>query len=79
MSPFKFDPEQLIKQRKLAKLSQQEVGDVMGVNKMTICKWEKGQYVPPDRHIKKLAKILNTNPLRLMKMNYEERVRNLGK
>ncbi len=73
MSKFVFNPDLLIIHRKLAKLSQAHIGRMMGVDKMTISKWERGKYVPPARHIAKLARILKTKPQRLMLLDFEER------
>lgn len=46
--------------RKKNNLTQSELGQLFGVNKQTISKWENGTLRPSTNHLYKIANILNT-------------------
>lgn len=53
--------------RKELGLSQQEVGDYVGVSSTTVGRWENGQIKDMKRDsVKKLSEILNVSPLDLI-------------
>ncbi len=77
MSPFKFNPDLLIIHRKSCNFTQTKVGELVGVNKMTISKWERGITTPSSRNITKLAQVLRTKPKRLLLLDFAERSKEL--
>lgn len=51
-----------IKEKRLAAgLTQSELGNLLGVSKVTVCHWEKGDKVPSANHLINLSKILNVS------------------
>lgn len=50
--------ERLKLARKAKKLTQEELGAIMGVKKNTVCDWEKGKYSPDVEIIAPLARAL---------------------
>ena len=51
--------EKIQKYRKIQKMSQEELGEVMGVTRQTISNWESGESAPNIMEAKKLANLLN--------------------
>lgn len=43
-------------------LTQEELAQVVGVSKMTIYSWERGETSPRPAHIRKLAEVLGRTP-----------------
>ncbi len=56
------------------KLSQKELADKIGVNRVTIVSYEKGDTDPPSKILKKLSQALNitTDELLREKLPFEE-------
>jgi len=40
-------------------LSQQDLADILGIRRQTVCAMEKGKYVPSARWVLKIAKLFN--------------------
>ena len=51
--------EKIQKFRKMQKMSQEELGEVMGVTRQTISNWESGESAPNIMEARKLANLLN--------------------
>ena len=51
--------EKIQKFRKMQKMSQEELGEVMGVTRQTISNWESGESAPNIMEAKKLANLLS--------------------
>lgn len=75
---FKFSPDLLVVRRKLLSYSQAQIGEYIGVNKMTVSKWERGLSEPNDRYIIKLAKLFKEDPKRLMLLDFNRRAESLN-
>ena len=58
--------------RKMRKLTQQELGDMLGVSYMTVRRWETGKSKPKLDDINKLANILGTTSEYFMGLQEEE-------
>ena len=43
-------------------LTQEELAQQVGVNKLTIYSWERGETLPRPSHIRKLAEVLGRTP-----------------
>lgn len=54
-----MDPNEIMAFRKQKKLSQQELGNLCGVTKATVSKWEKGQRNPSGSALIQLRRILD--------------------
>lgn len=54
-------PERLVELRKLQKLTQQELANLLNVSKQTVGSWERGRTEPSIPMINELANILNTS------------------
>lgn len=54
MNKTKFDPKWLIKWRKDMELTQHQMGDFIGVDQVTINKWENGKSNPRPLALKYL-------------------------
>ena len=52
--------------RKALKMSQDELADAIGANRVTISRYETGSYLPSVSALEKLAQVLNTTPNALM-------------
>lgn len=50
--------EVLIEYRKKNGLSQREVANMLNVSSSTLCRYEKGQIVPKDKELERIAKVL---------------------
>ena len=59
-------PERLIKLRKLAGLSQEEVADKLEVTRQTVSKWETGQSSPDLDKVLPLCSLYNVTPDELL-------------
>ncbi|MGT2932682.1 LexA family transcriptional regulator [Streptococcus catagoni] len=57
-----FSGKQLKKIRQEHKMSQEKLGQELGVNKMTISNWEKGKNCPNQKHLSALLTIFETDP-----------------
>ncbi len=63
--------------RKLKKLSQSELGKLIGTTGASIMRYEKGQREPNKETVEKLAKALNVSPSELLGWGmYEENINN---
>lgn len=51
--------------RKALKMSQDELADAIGANRVTISRYETGSYLPSVPALEKLAKALNMTPSQL--------------
>ncbi|KGR73257.1 LexA family transcriptional regulator [Streptococcus phocae subsp. salmonis] len=56
-----FAGKQLKKRRLAQKMSQAQLGALLGVNKMTISHWENGQNNPSQKHFDQLLKLFNVS------------------
>lgn len=45
-----------------AELLQYEFGERLGVGRVTVCRWENMEQLPPMKMIRKMAKEFNTTP-----------------
>jgi len=45
--------------RRKCGMSQREFGHFLGVNKMTVSRWERGQHMPRSNRLEEIAKALN--------------------
>ena len=45
-----------------ANLLQYEFGECLGVGRVTVCRWENMEQLPPMKMIRKMAKEFNTTP-----------------
>ena len=74
MNSKEINPENIGKAvseaRKLAGLSQVYVSGLIGVNKRTLCAYEKGRRRIPSPHLLKLAKILNLSIDSLLEQDF---------
>ena len=55
--------EKIRSARRAKNLTQQELGEMLGVNKAAICKYEKGLVKPPYLALAKLEEVLKINLL----------------
>lgn len=63
--------QRIAEQRQAHNLTQAELGDILGVKRQTICKWEKGKAKLIDRFkVDKMAEIFNCDPGWLMDMQH---------
>ncbi len=63
MSETKYDiGRRLAEVRHALGLSRKRFGEILGVSERTIIRYEKGEYTPPPKFIKRLEKILKVNP-----------------
>ena len=51
-------PTSIRRERRAAKMSQQELAELVGVTKMGVCHWELGRAVPTLLHSRRLERIL---------------------
>ena len=58
--------DEIKKFRKLKNLTQQELGDLIGLSGVTIMRYEKDQREPSKDVIQKIANALETTPIKLM-------------
>ncbi|MGT2887350.1 XRE family transcriptional regulator [Streptococcus didelphis] len=56
-----FSGNQLKTARQAKKMSQEKLGQLIGVNKMTISHWENGKNIPNQKHFLSLLKIFGAN------------------
>lgn len=75
---FIFSPDLLSIRRKLLNFTQTQIGELVGVDKMTISKWERGLCQPSTKYIAKLSKVLQTKPERMLLMDLEQRAKSLN-
>ncbi len=45
--------------RKMANLSQEELGNILGVSKVSVCHWEKEVKKPSSKNLISISKVLN--------------------
>lgn len=62
----------LITLRKMKKMSQEEIADIVGVSRQTISKWETGEALPDIEKGKKLAEIFDVSMDELMSFDSSE-------
>lgn len=65
--------------RKGAGMTQKELADKLGVTITTVSRWEKGEYVPSPRCIKKLADMFGVNGADIYAAAYANKVENAQK
>ncbi len=53
--------KRIYEQRKKLGLTQKDLGDALGVSKVSICYWEKGIKKPSTKNLIELTKILNVS------------------
>lgn len=56
-----MDLQGIRKARKAAKITQEELAQIIGVNRATISKYENGDIVPSLAQLSKIARVLKTN------------------
>lgn len=57
-----FIGERLREARMAKNLSQQQLGDMMGVSKVSVCGYEKGNRVPSNKNFLQLVELLEVTP-----------------
>lgn len=65
----------LVSARKAAKLTQAEVGKVLGVSDSAVAQWETGKTIPKASHLPKLAILYHCTIDDLFKPDGEETLR----
>ncbi len=71
--------ERIKKQRKAAKLRQNELADILGVSTKTLQRWEYGERSPRAAELTRLAEVLNTTVSYLMGADEEGKDKNRDK
>ena len=56
-----FLAKRIRESRKKQKLTQQELGTLLNVSKVSVCLWEKGTKVPSSKNLIQLSKVLNVS------------------
>lgn len=64
--------EIIIKYRKINKMSQSILGEIIGYSQDTISLWENGKAIPDYNALRKLCVIFNLEPNELMEMETEQ-------
>lgn len=53
--------EKRIKEKRIAKeMTQEDLGNLLNVSKVSVCNWEKGSKKPSTKNLIQLSKVLNT-------------------
>lgn len=47
--------------RKKAKMTQQDLADTIGVNRVSVARWERGEYTPSIATMLKLSELFNVS------------------
>ena len=55
--PRRINPTTIRSQRERLRLSQRQLGDLLGVTAITVGRWESGESAPRDRHRHQLAQL----------------------
>jgi transcriptional regulator with XRE-family HTH domain len=66
-----FNGEKLKELRKASKLNQEELGNILGITKSSVCCYEKGTRTPLIRELVKIADYFNVSANILLKRDTE--------
>lgn len=67
---YSFYPEDLVDIRKKQKVSQQEFADILGCDRNTLWRFERGKTKPSKAKIKMMADLLKINSLEISSLNF---------